>query len=69
MWCPRCDQGDVKKVRINATGEVAHVCDECEALWPIGVDVSSTGFVDFATYVKPSGLNGLWSELTELSDE
>ncbi len=69
MWCPRCDQGDVNKVRVNKTGEIVHVCEECEALWPSGIDVASTGFIDFKTYVTPLGLEGLWSELTELESE
>ena len=33
MQCPRCDnQGSVYIVRINATGEVVRLCDECEAM-------------------------------------
>lgn len=53
-------------VRINATGEVVQLCDECDALWPSNVPVTKNGFVDFATYVKPMGLHGRWGEVTIL---
>ena len=67
MDCPRCDQqGTVLTVRINATSEIVHLCDECDALWPWGVEVAANTFSDFATYVKPLGLRGLWSEVTIL---
>jgi hypothetical protein len=56
-------------MRILKTGETVHVCEECEALWPSGVDVAATGFVDFKTYVSPKGLKGLWSELEELPND
>lgn len=68
MWCPRCDQGKVWRVQIIKTGEVVHVCEECEALWPGQAEVSATGFIDFKTYVTPDGLKGAWSELKELPD-
>lgn len=68
MWCPRCDQGYVQRMRILKTGETVHVCEECDALWPWGVDVAPTGFIDFRTYVSPIGLEGLWSELRALVD-
>jgi hypothetical protein len=70
MLCPRCDQqGTVLKVRINATAEVVHLCDECDALWPDDVSVTATGFRDFSQYVAQFGLQGTWSEVTMLGDE
>ncbi len=64
MVCPRCDgQGRVVDVRILATHEHVRLCDECDAMWPDGTDLSITNFVDFTTYVKPLGLQGLWSEI------
>ncbi len=67
MLCPRCDeQGRVLKVRISASGEVAHLCEECDALWPDGVAVTKADFVDFSTYVKPLGLRGVWNEVVVL---
>jgi hypothetical protein len=70
MLCPRCDhQGTVVAVRINATGEVVWLCDECDALWPSNVPITQDNFVDFASYVKPLGLNGRWSEVTVLDEK
>ncbi len=69
MWCPRCDQGEVMKARIEKTGEIVHICEECEALWPSDVDVDAAGFVDFKTYVTKFGLEGTWSEIINLSEE
>jgi hypothetical protein len=56
-------------VRINSTGEVVHLCDECDALWPAGVEVAPSGFQDFSTYVAQFGLKGLWREVTALDSE
>ena len=66
MWCPRCDQGEVVRAKIMATGEVVRVCQECDALWPDDVEVKKDNFKDFSTFVKPKGLKGLWSELQRI---
>jgi hypothetical protein len=64
MLCPRCDQqGHIVRARIITTGEIVHLCDECDALWPSGSEVTKTGFADFSTYVKPLGLRGAWEEI------
>lgn len=68
MLCPRYNQGKVNRVRIDKAREIVHICEECDALWPSSIDVTSVGFIDFSTYVAAFGLNGLWSELTELDD-
>ena len=50
MECPRCDQqGDVMLVVIRKTGERVLLCDECDALWTEGMEVSKSNFQDFAT--------------------
>jgi len=68
MQCPRCDgQGDVQVVRVNATGLVLQVCDECEATWLENEEPSLLTFRDFETYMRSFGLEGLWSEVTVVS--
>ncbi len=66
MQCPRCGQGEVVRAKITATGEVVHICQECDALWPDGVRIESDNFIDFSTFVRPKGLQGLWSELHDI---
>jgi hypothetical protein len=69
MLCPRCDQqGTVLKARIVASREVVHLCDECDALWPNGVEVSEMSFVDFSTYMNQLGLRGQWDEVEVITD-
>ena len=68
MWCPRCDQGNVKRMRIIATNETVHLCEECDALWLPSVKVAATDFVDFHSYMVSIGRQGLWSELEEIQD-
>lgn len=70
MRCPRCGpEGTVLSARIHSTGEIVHLCDECDALWPSGVPVAVKSHVDFATYVEPYGLKALWSEIEILPSE
>lgn len=52
--------------RVQRTGERVRVCDECEALWPEGVDVAPATFLDLSVYLEQRGRPGLWSELTPL---
>lgn len=62
-WCPRCNQGWVLTARIRATGQIVHVCEECEALWPQSRPVEASNFEDMATHVRSFGLKGEWTEL------
>jgi hypothetical protein len=68
--CPRCDeQGYVLPVRINSTGQVIFLCDECDAVWLSAVGIGKTPFFDFSTYVAHFGLQGTWEEITVLDDD
>jgi hypothetical protein len=42
-WCPRCDQGWIRRLRDPADGGELHSCDECDATWPLGVPISGIG--------------------------
>lgn len=65
--CPRCDgQGLLELIRINLTGELVILCDECDALWTENMEVSVATFHDFGTYIAPLGIKGLWSDVTVL---
>lgn len=33
MVCPKCENGDIEKIRIKATGELFDVCSFCHSLW------------------------------------
>ena len=75
VWCPRCDQGWVRRAIIRRNGHAIRICDECDTVWSYGVEVkwpftgseTEVGGVFFADYVKPYGLRGTWDEL-ELLD-
>ena len=70
MLCPRCDQqGCIHRVCIKTNREIVQLCDECDALWRDGIVPAVPGFIDFAEYVRPLGLLGLWSEVEVLPDE
>jgi hypothetical protein len=63
--CPRCDeQGTVATYLVRQTGEHVRVCDECDALWPDGVQVAPNTFLDLTDYLGQRGRPGLWTELT-----
>ncbi len=69
MQCPRCDgQGEIKLVRVQANGAILQVCDECDATWPYGEMPNIETFQDFGTFMKAHGLQGLWSEITVITD-
>lgn len=62
--CPRCDfQGILFDATVVATGEKVVVCDECEALWLRGDDVSTARFTDMGSHLESQGLYGGWKEL------
>ena len=69
MQCPRCDgQGEIRYVRVNATGTLLQVCDECDATWFHNELNSLETFFDFETYMRSLGLTGAWSEVTTVAD-
>ncbi len=68
MLCPRCEQGDIVKVRVKANGVCLFVCQECEASWFSSEKVGVEAFVDYVTYMEGLGLPPLWSELEIISD-
>ena len=69
MICPRCAQGEVLRVRVNVTEETACICDECDALWHAGVDISNETWVDFGTYMQQLNHRGIWDELEVLPEQ
>ena len=67
MLCPRCEQGDIVKVKIIANDNCLFVCQECEASWFLYEDIGINAFVDYGTYMESLGLKPLWSELEIIS--
>lgn len=33
MICPKCEEGNVEKVKIKMNGEVLNICDFCHSIW------------------------------------
>lgn len=63
MLCPRCEQGDIAKVRVKKTSEIIYVCMECEAAWLKAESIGVEPFFDFGSHMMGIGLEPLWSEV------
>ena len=33
MRCPKCEEGTLMKIKFNATGKTAYLCDVCRTYW------------------------------------
>jgi len=69
IWCPECNQGWLHAVVIRALNQNAYICDECEATWLKRNEIGVLRPVSFTLFMQNLGLNGLWSEVTEIDDE
>lgn len=65
--CPRCEQGEIRKVRVKATNEQLFVCDECEATWRRAEAIGKEPWIDFGTHLRERGLKPGWDEVEMLS--
>jgi transposase-like protein len=63
LICPRCEHGEIRKVRVKAINEQLFVCDECEAAWVRHEAVGLEPWVDFGTYLRANGLKPVWDEV------
>jgi hypothetical protein len=41
MRCPKCEEGELVKIRFRKTNEVAYLCDFCNRFWFIGEMIGS----------------------------
>ena len=62
-WCPRCDQGWVVEVYIEPLEQIAYFCDECEALWFDGNNITQASFVDYSTFMEERGFSNVYDKL------
>ena len=69
MICPRCEQGTVLHVRLKKTGQMARICDECDAFWLDPNAVAKESWVDFGTFMQQRGQVGVWDELEMVEGE
>jgi hypothetical protein len=69
MWCPRCDQGWIRKLRIRKTGEILYSCEECDATWRSAEPISKAHFVDLSQYLERMGCKNTWDDLELLPME
>ncbi len=63
MLCPRCEQGDIVKVRVVGGEKCLYVCQECEASWFLFEDIGVKPFFDYGNYMESIGRKPLWTEL------
>ena len=54
-WCPRCDQGWVRRARHPALDGDFRSCDECEASWPLGTPLEPPG-TDLQSFLERRGV-------------
>ncbi len=65
-WCPRCEQGWLRRVRVTRIEQDLFSCDECDATWTDAGSICSPG-VDLQTFLVarfPDWLKGDSSDLT-----
>lgn len=41
MTCPKCEEGNVQKIKFKNTGKKAFLCDFCQALWFDGENITN----------------------------
>ena len=49
-WCPRCDQGWIRRFRVTGMVDDIYSCDECEATWESALHIQPPG-VDRQTFL------------------
>jgi len=49
-WCPRCDQGWVRRYQVTGIERDMYSCDECEATWENALQIRPPG-VDRRTFL------------------
>jgi hypothetical protein len=55
-------------VQLKKGGELARICDECDALWLEPTEVGKVSWVDFGTYMQQRNQKGVWDELKILAE-
>jgi hypothetical protein len=67
VYCPFCDgQGIVHKAKVEKLNHTIYICDECDTIWPEGMEVNKENCNRFEDFMSDNGLKPLWSELTEV---
>ncbi len=64
--CPNCGQDWVKPYRIKKTDELFQLCDECDAVWAIGIEPNLKAFWDFRAFMAVRGLSDVEDEVEEV---
>lgn len=55
--CPRCDgQGLLDHIRLNSLNLEGYLCDECDAFWVKGEEITKETFKDFSTFLEEKKL-------------
>lgn len=42
MQCPKCNEGNLKKIRFITSGKNAYLCDCCNSFWFSGEEIKAT---------------------------
>lgn len=65
--CPFCDgNGIIKKATISQLNLDILICNECEAMWELEDILTEETFDQFTVWMRNQGLEGLWSELSDI---
>jgi hypothetical protein len=60
-WCPRCEQGWLRRFRSDAAHLEFISCEECDATWPRGAELRPPG-VDRQSYLRALGTTEAWAD-------
>jgi hypothetical protein len=66
-WCPRCEQGWIRRCRVLTAGVDFFCCDACAASWPSPEAIGPTG-TDRETYLYQLGTTERWGGVATLRE-
>ena len=69
MVCPKCEEGEIKKIKFKETGMIGFLCDYCDALWLEGERIAVTSNRTLRSYTRDEDLEYSIEELDEKDQE
>ena len=68
LLCPRCEQNYLSKALIIPLDQHIIICPDCEAFWPVGVDITMQNFLNYSVYMESNGYPWDWKLLQVVKD-
>lgn len=67
--CPKCEEGELRRIRFKADGKIAYACNTCDSLWFESEEKNASTAHTLSAFADAKGLEYSFDDVDDIDQE